>query len=193
MATVLAKQSGASRTSPILRGNWVSEFLLGEKLPKPPKNVPQLPEAENATELTVRQLVEKHREVAACAKCHDRIDPFGFALEGFDPIGRARRKDLAGRPIDLKVKLLDGAQFEGIDGLRQYLMTQRRDQVVRFFCRKLLGYALGRGVHLADDPLIEEMNSTLRSNEYKFSSVVDAIVRSKQFRYQRGLESTREE
>src|SRR5258708_38471630 len=88
---VLAKQSGASRTSPILRGNWVSEVLLGEKLPRPPKDVPRLPEDETATKgLTVRQLVEKHSSDAKCAVCHRRIDPYGFALEGFDAIGRRR-------------------------------------------------------------------------------------------------------
>ncbi len=80
---MLATQAGASRTSPVLRGNWLLETLLGERLPKPPKNVPQLPEDEAATDgLTVRQLVEKHRSVASCAGCHNRIDPFGFALEG---------------------------------------------------------------------------------------------------------------
>ena len=82
MAALLAKQSGASRTSPILRGNWLLESLLGEKLPKPPKGVPLLPESELDTGgLTMRQITEKHRSVESCAKCHDRIDPFGFALE----------------------------------------------------------------------------------------------------------------
>ena len=92
LATTLAKQSGASRTSPILRGNWVSEVLLGEKLPRPPKEVPQLPADEIETDgLTVRQLVAKHTSVPLCASCHQRIDPFGFALEGFDSIGRRPR------------------------------------------------------------------------------------------------------
>ncbi|TXT33709.1 MAG: hypothetical protein FD138_1819, partial [Planctomycetota bacterium] len=105
MAATLAKQSGASRTSPILRGNWVSEVLLGEKLPKPPKGVPQLPEDEAALEgKTVRQLVELHSIDEKCIKCHERIDPFGFALEGFDTIGRRRDKDLGNRPIDTKTK-----------------------------------------------------------------------------------------
>src|SRR5204862_2801302 len=111
-STTLAKQSGASRTSPILRGNWISEVLLGEKLPKPPKGVPQLPEDETSTEgLTVRQLVEKHSSDSRCAVCHRRIDPAGFALEGFDAIGRRRDRDLGGRPIDTKVKTMDGAAF----------------------------------------------------------------------------------
>src|SRR5204863_5001659 len=91
-ATTLAKQSGASRTSPILRGNWLSEVLLGEKLPRPPKGVPVLPD-EAPQGLTERQLIERHSGDAQCAKCHQRIDPFGFALEGFDAIGRSRHAD----------------------------------------------------------------------------------------------------
>jgi len=85
--------------SPILRGNWICEVLLGEKLPRPPKDVPRLPEDETATEgLTVRQLVEKHSSDPRCAGCHVRIDPYGFALESFDAIGRLRQRDLADRP-----------------------------------------------------------------------------------------------
>ena len=95
-ASTLARQSGASRTSPILRGNWVAETLLGERLPRPPKNVPQLPDGDDATaELTMRQLVEQHTADAACAKCHSRIDPYGFALEQFDAIGRTRTEGRA--------------------------------------------------------------------------------------------------
>lgn len=193
MATTLAKHSGASRTSPVLRGNWVSEFLLGEKLPKPPKGVPQLPEAENSTELTVRQLVEKHREVASCAKCHDRIDAFGFALESFDTIGRSRDKDLAGRPIDTKVTLANGVAFDGLSGLRDYLSNERRDQFVHQFCKKLVGYALGRRVQISDEPLLEEIESRLKSNDYRVSSAFGAILHSQQFRYQRGRSASTSE
>jgi hypothetical protein len=117
-ATTLAKQSGASRTSPILRGNWISEVLLGERLPRPPKDVPRLPEDETATAgLTVRQLVEKHSSDPKCAMCHQRIDAFGFSLEGFDTIGRRRERDLGDRPIDVRVRAPDGTEFAGLDGL----------------------------------------------------------------------------
>jgi hypothetical protein len=187
MATTLAKQSGASRTSPILRGNWLSETLLGEKLPRPPKDVPTLPDDEAATEgLTVRQLVEKHRSVAQCAVCHDRIDPFGFALEGFDAIGRRREKDLGNRPIDARATLKDGRQFEGLAGLRDYLLSERKEQVVRQFCRKLLGYALGRSVQLSDEPLLDEMLARLQSEDYRVSAAVEALITSPQFRRIRG-------
>lgn len=190
LSAILAKQSGASRTSPTLRGNWVSEVLLGEKLPRPPKDVPRLPEDETATEgLTVRQLVEKHSSDVRCAKCHVRVDPLGFALEEYDPIGRRREKDLANRPIDARATLADGTTFEGVQGLRDYLLSVRRDAVLRQFCRKLLGYALGRGVQLSDEPLLHEMRARLEKNEFRFSAAVDAIVRSRQFREIRGKDA----
>jgi hypothetical protein len=191
LGATLAKQSGASRTSPILRGNWVSEVLLGEKLPRPPKDVPQLPEDEANSKLSVRQLVEKHSTDARCAKCHQRIDAFGFALEGFDAIGRRREKDLAGRTIDTRGKLKDGSTFEGLDGLREYLLTKRKNDFLRQFCRKLLGYALGRGVQLSDEPLLEEMQRRLEKSAYRFGVAVEAIVRSRQFREIRGKDSPR--
>ncbi len=189
-ATILAKQSGASRTSPILRGNWVSEVLLGERLPRPPKDVPRLPEDESATEgLTVRQLVEKHSSDPKCAVCHQRIDAFGFALEGFDAIGRRRDKDLGDRPIDTRAQTMDGSRLEGIDGLRRYLLTKRRDAFVRQFCRKLLGYALGRATQLSDEPLLTEMQEQLRTKDYRFSAALEAIIKSRQFREIRGQEA----
>jgi hypothetical protein len=190
LATTLAKQSGASRTSPILRGNWVSEVLLGERLPRPPKDVPQLPEDEvDSGGQTVRQLVEQHSRDVRCAGCHRRIDPLGYALEGFDAIGRRRQRDLADRPVDVHAQLQDGAAFDDVDGLRQYLLTTRRDAVLRQFCRKLLGYALGRGVQLSDEPLLEEMQQRLAANGYRFSVAVETIVRSRPFREIRGQDT----
>jgi hypothetical protein len=190
LAAVLAKQSGASRTSPTLRGNWVSEVLLGEKLPKPPKDVPQLADDESASqELSVRELVEKHARDAACAKCHVKVDPLGFALESFDAIGRRRDQDLAGRAIDSATQLADGTKFDGLPGLRDYLLGPRRDVVLRQFCRKLLGFALGRGVQLSDEPLLAEMQTQLAAHDYRFSAAVETIVRSRQFREIRGRDA----
>jgi hypothetical protein len=188
MATTLAKQSGASRTSPILRGNWVSEVLLGEKLPRPPKDVPRLPEDEADTKLSVRELVERHSTDPRCAVCHQRIDAFGFALEAFDAIGRRREKDLGNRKIDTGAKLKDGTTFTGLDGLRGYLVGKRKNDFLHQFCRKLLGYALGRGVQLSDEPLLDEMQDRLEKNGYRFSIAVETIVRSRQFREIRGKE-----
>ncbi len=193
-ATTLATQSGASRTSPILRGNWISEVLLGERLPRPPKGVPVLPEDEAATEgLTVRQLVEKHAHDAKCAVCHRRIDPLGFSLESFDAIGRKREKDLGDRPIDTHAATLDGAQFEGIDGLRNYLLTVRREGFLRQFCKKLLGFSLARAVQLSDEPLLTEMQAALKANNYRVVSAVEVIIRSRQFREIRGKDAAFEE
>ncbi len=189
-ATTLAKQSGASRTSPILRGNWISEVLLGERLPRPPKGVPTLPDDEAATAgLTVRQLVEKHSSDAKCVVCHQRIDPLGFSLESFDAIGRRRERDSGDRPIETRVTAMDGAQFEGLDGLRSYLLTVRREAFMRQFCRKLLGYALGRSVQLSDEPLLAEMQNVLKANDYKIVSAVETIVLSRQFREIRGIDA----
>jgi hypothetical protein len=188
LATTLSTQAGASRTSPILRGNWLYEAILGEKLPKPPKDVPQLAENPPAG-LSERQLVALHSESEACAKCHRRIDPFGFALEEFDAIGRRRATDAGGRPIDARATALDGTTIDGQQGLRSYLLGPRRDQFVRVFCRKLLGYALGRGVQLSDQPLLDDMVARLAANDYRISAAVEAIVTSPQFRSIRGRDA----
>ena len=186
MATVLASQSGASRTSPILRGNWVYETLLGERLPRPPANVPRLPDAV-PTGLTARQLIEQHSSVAACAKCHEKIDPYGFALEQYDAIGRLRPQ-----PVDTKTKLPTGKEIEGIQGLRDYLTKDRHDAVIGQFCQKLLGYSLGREVQLSDEPLLADMLRKLETNDYRFSIAVEMIVTSRQFREIRGRETGEE-
>ena len=188
LASTLATQAGASRTSPILRGNWLSEVILGEKLPKPPKNVPLL--AETVPDgLTERQLIARHSSDAACAKCHMRIDPFGFALEKYDAIGRFRTQDAAGLPIDAATKLMDGTPIDGPDGLRSYLLNDRRDTFERQFCRKLLGYALGRAVQLSDEPLLDEIQTKLAANGHRVHAAIEAIVSSPQFRDIRGADA----
>jgi hypothetical protein len=188
LATTLATQAGASRTSPILRGNWLSEVVLGEKLPKPPKNVPQFPE-QIPEGLTERQMTALHSGNAACAKCHRRIDPFGFSLEHFDAIGRFRVHDAAGHPIDATTQLMDGTAIEGHEGLRRYLLTQRADVFERQFCRKLLGYALGRSVQLSDDPLLDDIQAKLVANGHGVHVAIEAIVSSRQFREIRGADA----
>jgi hypothetical protein len=176
----LSKQSGASRTSPILRGNWLSETLLGERLPRPPKGVPVLPE-ETPAGLTERQLTERHSSDPKCASCHARIDPYGFALERYDAIGRWRKTDANGLPIDSRTRTADGTKLDGIDGLRSYLLTTRREAFERQFCRKLLGYALGRSVQLSDQPLIDSIMKELAKNEHRVGLVLEMIVQSQQF------------
>jgi hypothetical protein len=192
LGSVLTQESGASRTSPVLRGNWLVETLLGEKLPKPPANVPRLPEDENAAEGTVREMVARHTRVPECAICHVRIDPFGFAMEKYDPIGRFRSKDLAGRPVDVSVELKDGTRFEGLEGLRAWLLEKRRRDVERTFSQKLLGYALGRAVTLSDQPLVDEMVAGLE-REGPLSGALRAVAGSRQFLNHRALDATKEE
>nr|MDQ3332096.1 DUF1592 domain-containing protein [Planctomycetota bacterium] len=185
-SATLSKHSGASRTSPTLRGAWISDVLLGEKLPAPPPDIPQLPDEIATDGLTVRELVERHSSDPRCAGCHVKVDPFGFALERFDSIGRLRDKDETGRAIDVRSTLENGTTLSGIDGVRDHLLQGRRDAVVKQFCRKLLGYALGRSVRLSDEPLLEEMQRRLKEQDYRFSDAVEMIVRSPQFREIRG-------
>ena len=152
--------------------------------------MPLLPEDEaSAGGLTVRQLVERHTRDVKCAGCHVRIDPLGYALEGYDAIGRKRVKDLGDRPVDVHARLADGTAFDGLEGLRTYLLTTRREAVSRQFCRKLLGYALGRGVQLSDDPLLDEMTRRVAAEGGRIGSAVDAVVRSRQFREIRGRDT----
>ena len=191
LGTVLTKQAGASRTSPVLRGTWILETVLGQQLPRPPANVPVLPDEATDTEgMTVRQLVEQHVSVAECAACHVKIDPYGFALERFDAIGRYRETDRAGRPLDTRVRLPSGVDFDGLDGLRDYLLNEHQDQILRNFCKKLLGYALGRSVTLSDEPLLDAVVATLENNDYRFSTAIEEIVTSPQFRNHRGIDVT---
>jgi hypothetical protein len=155
----------------------------------PPADVPVLPdEAGGPDKLTTRQRVEKHVSQASCAVCHVRIDPFGFAFENYDPIGRFQVKDVGGLPIDVKARLKDGTEFEGLNGLRTYLLTKKKDVIVRQFCQKLLGYALGRATTLSDSSLIDEIVSEMNRHDGHVSAAVLTIVRSPQFRKIRGAD-----
>src|SRR4029079_4798594 len=120
---------------------------------------------------------------------HKRIDPYGFSLEAFDAIGRRREKDLGERAVETRVKTMDGAQFEGLEGLRNYLLTKRREAFMRQFCRKMLGYALARAVQLSDEPLLADMQRDLAAHDYRVDVAVQSIVQSKQFREIRGMET----
>ncbi len=176
-AATLAKHSGASRTSAILRGMWVSEVILGERTPNPPAGVPTLPE-DLPSDLTERQLIERHSSDPQCASCHRRIDPYGFALEGFDAIGRLRQ-------ADTETILYDGTPVADMADLRDYLLRDKRAAFLKQFSRKLVGYALGRSVQLSDQPLIEAM---IESGDPTFADVVVTIVQGQAFRHIRGQE-----
>jgi hypothetical protein len=183
MGTLLAKNSYPHRTSPVLRGNWLLTAVLGTPTPPPPNDVPKLDDSVSKA-TTLRTRLEAHRADKACAACHDKIDPLGFALEGFDPIGRARAKDEAGLDIDDSGKWKTGAEFRGLDGLRDFLTAQDAE-VTKNFCHKLVGYALGRSFIATDRPLVETMRSELAKSEGRFSAAVLAVAQSRQFQNRR--------
>jgi hypothetical protein len=190
MGVILTKLSKGERTSPVKRGFWTVHHLLGQHFPPPPNDVPELPPNEKQAAKTIRELIVAHTENPKCAMCHLHFDGLGMALEGFDPIGRARTRDLADRTIDNRATLPDGKTAQGIAGLIEYIERARRDDFVRTLCRKFLGYALGRSVILSDEPLLKEMKRSLEQNEYRFSAMFETVVRSSQFRNRRGNESS---
>lgn len=187
MAVFLTRNSQPQRTSPVKRGFWVVHKVLGEHIPAPPADVVALPAKETDTNgKTIRELLALHVEAVKCARCHVRFDSVGLALEGFDPIGRKRTTDLAGRPVDNAVKLPDGTELRGVPDFARLLIKERRAEFVNTLCRKLLGYALGRSLQLSDEVLLHEMQTALEMNGDRFVPLFESIVRSPQFRNQRG-------
>lgn len=180
---VIAKHSAAARTSPIKRGAWLVQ-MLGERLPPVPPDVPPLPETPPAG-LSVRQITERHRADPQCAGCHQRIDPFGMALEGFDAIGRLRPASEL-QAGDTVGTLADGTQIEGIAGLRAYFTGPRKADFLRNMAQKLVGYALGRAVITSDRALVEEVTQSMAAGG-RWSDALLLIVRSDQFRCIRSI------
>lgn len=183
MGSILTKTSYPQRTSPVLRGDWLLHAVLGAPTPPPPPDVPQLDESA-AKATTLRQRLEAHRADKACASCHDKIDPLGFALESFDAIGRLRTQDDGGQPIDDSAQIKGGASFKGLAGLREYLGS-REDEFHAVFCRKLVGYALGRNVLPTDKPLLTAMQEEMKKSGGRFSAAVLTLVQSRQFQHRR--------
>jgi hypothetical protein len=186
MAVFLTKNSPGLRTSPVKRGYWVVKRLLGENIPAPPPNVPDLPDDEaKLGELTLRETLARHRADRACAGCHERFDGIGVAFEGYGPVGEARTKDLGGRPVDTRAEFPRGGEGKGLEGLRAYLHNTRRAEFVDNLCRKLLAYGLGRTLIPSDDATVEAMRSRLDAEGGRFGALVEAIVTSPQFRNKR--------
>ncbi|HEY2911082.1 MAG TPA: DUF1592 domain-containing protein, partial [Gemmataceae bacterium] len=185
MAVILTKNSQPQRTSPVKRGFWVVHKLLGEHIPPPPPDVAVLPAKETETNgKTIRQLMKLHVEDAKCASCHQRFDSIGLAMEGFDPIGRVRLKDLAGRPVDNVVALPNGKETRGIPEFGAYLAANRKTEFTHTLCHKFLGYALGRSLQLSDQPLLERMEAELNRTG-KLSTIFELAALSPQFRNHR--------
>ncbi|HVR37395.1 MAG TPA: DUF1592 domain-containing protein [Methylomirabilota bacterium] len=182
MAAIHTLTSYPLRTSPVLRGRWVLEALLGDKVPPPPPEVPALDEeGEALAHLSLREQLEQHRVQAECAACHDKMDPLGFGLENYDVLGRWRDTD-KGLPIDARGTLPSGESFEGPDGLKQVLLD-RKDRVLRHLARKMTGYAFGRELNKFDNCVIDQAMEALEMNDYRSSALIEAIATSFQFRH----------
>jgi hypothetical protein len=178
-ASILAVTSHAERTSPVLRGKWVLENLLGLIVPPPPENVPPLATPEGEAPKTLRAQMEAHRANPVCASCHKLMDPIGFAMENFDAVGSWRTREAAG-PIDASGQLADGSKVDGVVALRNAILA-RPDVFVTTMTEKMFVYALGRGVEPYDRPAIRQIVRDAARDNYRFSSLVRGIVRSPAF------------
>lgn len=182
--SVLTVSSQPGRTSPVMRGSWVMNTVLGIPPPNPPPNVPELEEAETGDdeghEPTIREQMEAHRGNPACIGCHSLMDPFGFALEQFDGTGRWRERD-RGNPIDPVTTMYDGYEVAGPADVREFLVRYE-DQFVRNVAERLLTYALGRGVEYFDMPVVRSIVRQAADEDYRFSTMVLAVVNSEPFR-----------
>jgi uncharacterized protein DUF1592/uncharacterized protein DUF1588/uncharacterized protein DUF1585/uncharacterized protein DUF1587/uncharacterized protein DUF1595 len=171
------------RTSPVRRGKWILENMLGTPPPPPPPDVPPLDEKQGGADVrSMRERMQQHRANAVCASCHAIMDPPGLALENFDAIGRWRRVDDGYRPIDASGSFADGTTFDGVGGLRHALLS-RSDQFVATLAEKLLTYALGRGLEFYDAPAVRGVVRDARANGYRFSSIIVGIVNSLPFQF----------
>jgi len=183
--SILTVTSYGNRTSPVLRGKWVMENVLGLAPPPPPPNVPALPETPiGDKELSMRQRMEQHRSNPACAGCHRLMDPIGLSMENFDAIGRWRDRYDGGAPIDAKGGLPDGSTFEGVAQFKQALLKQPQ-AFVSVMTERLLAYGLGRGLEYYDAPTVRSIVRGARKDNYRFSALIEGIVSSVPFEMRR--------
>ncbi len=186
-ASILTITSDPNRTSPVKRGKYVLENILGTPPPAPPPDAPPLNETGKITG-TLREQFVKHRQDPACASCHKVMDPIGFAFENYDAIGRYRTKDNS-LPIDASGKLETGEPFGNAADLRSILLNQKREYFTRCITEKMLTYALGRGLEYYDKRTIDGIVARLKGNNYRFNELVQGIVSSLPFDMKRGEES----
>jgi len=179
--SILTVTSHAIRTSPVLRGKWILNNILGNPPPDPPANVPALPDQRTQAKVTtIRARMSQHRANPVCASCHNMIDPAGFALENFDAIGRWRAVDESFNPIDASGALPDGTKFNGVAELRTALV-RKPERFVNTVTEKLLTYALGRGLEYYDMPAVRRIVKDAAADQYRFKSIVLGVVRSYPF------------
>lgn len=184
LGAVLASTALPRRTSPVLRGKWVLETLLGSPPPPPPPNAGTLlPDDSQVENRTVRQQLEAHLRREDCRACHAKMDPIGFSLENFDPVGRWRT-EVNGLPLDVTATFPDGTAISGPAGVRQWLL-QERDRFGRNLAIKLLAWALGRGIEAADMPVIHRLEETMKANQFRAEPLILEIVRSLPFTHRR--------
>ena len=183
MGAVHLLTSYPTRSSPVLRGQWVLGTLLGSPVPPPPLNVGVLPTGAHVADLSFRERLAIHRADATCAVCHDRMDPVGFSLERFDAVGRWVERDMAGRPIDDHGTMPDGTVLDGVSGLRVYLLANK-DRFYRQIARKTLGYALGRELQYTDRPTLGQLEARL-AEEDAFSTLLVEVALSFPFQHRR--------
>jgi hypothetical protein len=177
-ASVLAVTSNPTRTSPVKRGKWILDNILGTPPPPPPPDVEELKE-EDELKGTLRQQMDQHRKNPSCASCHQRMDPLGFGFENFDAVGAWRTQE-GKHAIDSSGVLPDGSRFNGPAELRKVLVG-KKDQFVRCLAEKLLTYALGRGTERTDRCFIEEIAQKTAKDDYRFTRLVTHIVHSDAF------------
>jgi hypothetical protein len=189
MAVFLTQNAPGLRTSPVKRGYWVVRRLLGETIPPPPPNVPELPQDEGKMDLPLREMLAKHRDNPACASCHQRFDSFGLVFEGYGPVGDNRVHDLGGRPVETKAAFPGGGEGDGVAGVQSHIRERRQTDFLDNLNRKMLAYALGRSLLLSDELTVDQMRGVATAKGYKFSPLIEAIVTSPQFRNKRSADA----
>jgi hypothetical protein len=183
MAAVLTASSTPNRTSPVIRGKWVLETLLGRKLAEPPADAGQLDDKAGDRGKTLREELAAHRRNESCAACHDKIDPIGFGLENFDAIGRFREKE-AGKPVDASGTLPGGIEINGPAELRNAIQQHHADEFIRNITQRLTAFALGRALKPQDEGLIRQLLAILKKNDHRADGLIESIVLSEAFRTQ---------
>ena len=187
--SILSVTSVPTRTSPVIRGKWILENLMGTPPPAPPPNVPALKDqAQDGKILSVRQLLEEHRKNAPCSTCHAVMDPLGFALETFNGVGEYRTRDASG-PIDASGQLADGTKIDGVVALRQALL-KHPEYFVGTLTEKLMTYALGRPLEYYDMPVVRGIVERAAPHDYRFSSLITGIVNSEPFEMKKALDNS---
>src|SRR6476469_9766641 len=186
MTKILAVTSFPNRTSPVKRGVWVLEQVLGEDVPPPPHNIPPLDKQDKQTveNLTLRQRTELHRKDPVCANCHKVLDPIGFGLENFDAIGRWRDKDDSGGPIDATGELPGGKKFSTPTELKR-IIGERKDDFTRTLASKMMAYALGRQSEGYDEIVADQLANVIAKDGYRMQTAIVGVVTSYPFTHRR--------